>query len=50
MVNSGDIDDNTRSGSADCREPKVERTVDEAEDGRERNPVRKMTQEDMETG
>jgi len=47
MVNGCDIDGNTRPRSADYREGKIEATVDEG--GREQNPVRTMTQEDVGT-
>ena len=45
-VNSSDVDDNTRI-SADYKERKIEATVDK--DRRKRNPVRTMTQENIET-
>ena len=47
MVNTSDIDDNTQPRSADSGERRTEATVDE--DGRKRNPIRTVTQEDIET-
>jgi hypothetical protein len=46
MVNSGDADNNTWPRSADCRERRVEMTVDDC--GREQNPKKKDDPGDME--